>query len=248
MIILTPRLKAMADNIDSNESFADIGTDHGYLPLYFLEKDKNQDRKIIMSDVNEGPLKKARDNYSRLFPYEFGNNRIQLRLGDGIDVLEKGEVDVVVIAGMGGLLMKEILDWDISKTLSFPKYILQPRNNGGALRRYLYEIGFSIEKLFVMPEEKRFSEIMICYAPRMYSDRKDSSEIEDLSFDFPDLLLEKPNTFTKEYLENQIEIETRIINNIINGKNKSDDFSGEGAITYRNNRISRINELLNELK
>ena len=68
------------------------------------------------------------------------------RHGDGIKILEDGEVDAVTIAGMGGVLMTEILGANLKKTKSFKKFVLQPRNGQGKLRWWLLNNGFSIEK------------------------------------------------------------------------------------------------------
>ena len=143
MIKITPRLKIMADEIEKGETMADIGTDHGFLPIYLWEA--GICHKVIMADISRGSLSKAEENCRRLHP----DVDFDLRLGSGFEVLESGEFDAVAIAGMGGVLMTEILGADIQKTNSFRKLVLQPRNRVGHLRWWLYNNGFSIvnEKL-----------------------------------------------------------------------------------------------------
>ena len=118
MIKLTSRLKTIADEIEKGETMADIGTDHGFLPVFLWEKGICP--KVVMTDVSSGSLAKARLNCQTLHP----EADFDLRLGSGLEVLEPGEVDAVVIAGMGGILMTEILGADIEKAWSFKKIIL----------------------------------------------------------------------------------------------------------------------------
>lgn len=108
---LSDRLQLIADEINIGETMADIGTDHGFLPLYLLDSGKCP--HVIMADISPGSLKKAEENcqlYDKTREYD-------LRLGNGIDVLADGEVDVVAIAGMGGLLICDILGWNLKKQI-----------------------------------------------------------------------------------------------------------------------------------
>lgn len=138
MIALTDRLQMIADEINTGETMADIGTDHGFLPVYLWEN--RICPKVIMTDVSRGSLDKAGENCSRLYPYE----KFDLRLGSGLEVLDAGEVDTVVIAGMGGILMTQIMSYDMAKTMSIGKYVLQPRISSGRLRHWLLANGLSI--------------------------------------------------------------------------------------------------------
>ena len=131
MIKLTSRLKTIADEIEKGETMADIGTDHGFLPVYLWEAGICP--KVIMADISRGSLSKAEQNCRSLYP----DVDFDLRLGSGIEVLSQGEVDAVAIAGMGGILMTEILGEDIHKAHSFKKMVLQPRNRIGHLRWWL---------------------------------------------------------------------------------------------------------------
>ena len=145
---LSDRLQLIADEIHCGETMADIGTDHGFLPLYLLEVKKCP--KVIMADISRGSLAKAEENCKLAKAkgdYEF-------RLGNGIDVLEDGEVDVVVIAGMGGNLIADILEWNLKKSRSIKRYILQPRRHVGKLRHWLYCNGFQIVKESLVEEGK----------------------------------------------------------------------------------------------
>ena len=101
---LSIRMQAVADMVTPGGRIADIGTDHGYVPIYLVEQNKT-DHAIAM-DVRKGPLARAGENIVR-----FGcSDRIETRLSDGLAMLKPGEADTVIIAGMGGLLTIRILE------------------------------------------------------------------------------------------------------------------------------------------
>ena len=155
MIKLSQRLQLIFDMIEEGETMADIGTDHGFLPMALWESGKC--RQVILSDVNSGPLEKARENMEKAgIPME-----MDMRMGDGLDTILPGEVTTVVIAGMGGVLMTEILGADMEKTRSFGKIILQPRNGQDKLRYWLAAHGFRIEKERLVMEKGNICEILL---------------------------------------------------------------------------------------
>ena len=141
---LSERLQTAADLILPGLPMADIGTDHGFLPLDCLERGLVP--FAVLSDVNEGPLERARRAMegSTVDP-----SRYSLRLGSGLTVLDPGEVQTAVIAGMGGELIARILEESPEVTDSLSRLVLQPRSRSGALRTWLWEHGFRIceEKL-----------------------------------------------------------------------------------------------------
>lgn len=106
---LTARLRHVAELVPVCHSMADIGTDHAYLPLFLLEAGKVQ--RAIASDIHRGPLERARTHLEG----EGKGKEIELRLGGGLSPIKKGEVDGAVMAGMGGLMMRDILVADFEK-------------------------------------------------------------------------------------------------------------------------------------
>ena len=110
---LSDRLQLIADQITKGETMADIGTDHGFLPINLWETGICS--KVIMTDISEPSLRKAK-GYAGA--YQFGSD-MDFRVGNGLQVLDKGEVDTVVIAGMGGILMTEILGEDLDKSRGY---------------------------------------------------------------------------------------------------------------------------------
>lgn len=173
MITLTDRLQKIADEISRGETVADIGTDHGFLPIYLWENQICP--KVIMADVSKGSLDKARCNCQTMYP----DVSFDLRLGNGLEVLSEGEVDTVVIAGMGGILMTQIMASDMAKTRSIKKYVLQPRISAGKLRHWLIANDFCITGDRLV-RENRF----ICNVLTAVTDgRQNIKELQDdLSF------------------------------------------------------------------
>ena len=130
------RLKTIAAFVVEGSRVADIGTDHAQLAIELIGSGRAS--KVIAADLNAGPLEAARKNISAAGL----EDRIDVRLGDGLTVLEAGEVDAVCMAGMGGALMVEILSNDVSRSLG--RLILQPMNAVERVRQWLELNGWAI--------------------------------------------------------------------------------------------------------
>lgn len=148
---LSKRLQAVADLVTSGNRIADVGCDHAYMSIY-LVKHKNSPYVLAM-DVNEGPLKRADDNIVKYRCQDL----IKTRRSNGLEKLEIGEVDTVLIAGMGGMLTAEILSQDIDITKSMKELILQPQSDIDIVRRLLSHISYSIiEENMVLEDGKYY--------------------------------------------------------------------------------------------
>ncbi|MBQ3471283.1 MAG: SAM-dependent methyltransferase, partial [Clostridia bacterium] len=121
----------------SGKKIADIGTDHAYIPIYLTENGLAD--FVIASDINKGPRLIAEDNIKNHGLTE----KTETRLGGGLSVLKEGEADTIIIAGMGGILISEIIDADI-EIAKKSNLILQPMNAQYELRKYLLSHGFKI--------------------------------------------------------------------------------------------------------
>lgn len=152
---LTNRLQAAADLVPVCESMADIGTDHGYLPISLVQEGRA--RRAIACDVNAGPLARAKEDVisSGL------SCQIDLRLGGGLAPLSKGEVDGVTISGMGGLLMRDILLADMEKAQALSWLVLQPQGHVAELRYFLSRHHFRIEKEVLSLDGGQLYELML---------------------------------------------------------------------------------------
>jgi tRNA (adenine22-N1)-methyltransferase len=154
---LNARLAAIAAYISEGDRIADIGTDHGYLPIH-LYKDGASD-SLILTDVKEDPLTHAKVNIKQAFgeiPDAFSP-----RIGDGLEPIEEGEADVCIIAGMGGETIVSILSADEHKTKSIDRYILQPRTKANVLRKWIYDHDFYVIDEDLVSERGRLCEIII---------------------------------------------------------------------------------------
>ena len=151
----TPRLDALLKILQNSKSVADIGCDHAYLSILLARADEN--KKIIGADIKEGPLNRARENIER-----FGlSERIELRLGDGLSPLKSGEVDTIVIAGMGALVISGILNEGAHIAKKADRLVLQPMSSAHELREFLYKNGYIIENEHLVREDRRIYTIII---------------------------------------------------------------------------------------
>ncbi len=137
---LDSRLMAIANLVRKDKAFADIGTDHAYLPVYLVENGIIQ--KAIAADLRFGPLENARD---AVVSYGF-TQQIELRLSDGLDNFRENEVEEIAVAGMGGLLISQFIErtgWLKNENIHL---ILQPMTHVEELRKTLFDNGFIIDK------------------------------------------------------------------------------------------------------
>lgn len=155
---LNPRLAKIAELLPNCRSVADIGTDHAYIPIYALLKGKAE--YAIASDINRGPVERAGKN-ARLFGLE---DKLSLRLGPGLETLSAGDAEVIVIAGMGGILISEILENSKAVALSAKYLVLQPMTAAKELREYLCKNNFAIESEALVAEEDKLYNIL-CVRP-----------------------------------------------------------------------------------
>ena len=147
---LSERLSSVASMVTAGNCLADVGTDHGYVPIYLYER--NVIPRAIAMDVNQGPLERA-----RLHIAEYGyQEAIETRLSDGLAALKAGEADSVVIAGMGGPLMIRILSAYPEVTASLKELILQPQSEIKEVRIWLYEQGYEIVEEHMVFEEGKY--------------------------------------------------------------------------------------------
>lgn len=135
---LSERLKLVAGFVTEGYTVADIGTDHGYIPIYLVENERIP--KGIAMDIGKGPLERAREHI-KLYGYD---DRIETRLSDGLKELKENEADSVVIAGMGGALIVSILENGRRVLDTVKELILSPHTEIHLVRHYLIENGYDI--------------------------------------------------------------------------------------------------------
>ena len=152
-ITLDLRMRRIAECVPDGAVLADIGTDHGKLPVYLALK--NKIKRAVAADINEMPLQKAVNNIKKNNLYD----KIDTFLTDGLKGIERFMPDCVVIAGMGGELIEQILEeGTINK--NNVKYILQPMTKEDSLRKYLCKNGYHITDEHIVKEGKLYQ--IIC--------------------------------------------------------------------------------------
>lgn len=164
---LDSRLMAIANLVRENMVFADIGTDHAYLPVYLVEKGIT--KKAIAADLRVGPLENARD---AVVSYGF-TEQIELRLSDGLDNFKDNEVEEIAVAGMGGLLISQFIErteWLKNEDIHL---ILQPMTHIEELLKTLFDNGFIIDKEVVAEDGDKLYIVLSTYfysGPTAYTD------------------------------------------------------------------------------
>lgn len=161
---ISKRLLKCAEMISHGTKVVDVGTDHAYLPIYLCLNKKIS--HAIASDLREGPLKNAKSNI-KSFNLE---NMIETRISDGLKNIEETEIDEVIIAGMGGNIIVNILEECTWKNKIGKRFILQPMKYESNLRKYLSKNGYEIEKeSAVMCMGKIYTVIKALYTNIPYS-------------------------------------------------------------------------------
>ena len=217
-------MQKMADGVGKDDIVADVGTDHGYIPIWLIQNEACRD--VILADINSGPLEKARVNIAKYIP----DRSFDLRQGSGISVLKQAEADTIIIAGMGGILIRDILSDDLEKTKSFSKFILQPRNHSDVLRRWIGEIPWlSVTDESLAKEAGKLCEIITVENSRCAKEigerEAEGREVQRLQNELDiseQMVREIPlqyfigkKLYAHEFLQNKIKIEQAISRRIV---------------------------------
>lgn len=228
---LTDRLLKIASLVDNGKRIADIGTDHGYIPVYLLNQNKIQ--YAILGDVNKGPLENAKKEVNR----NKLQDKVDLRLGSGIEVLKENEVDEIIIAGMGGMLINNLLKANEKVAHTTEKLILQPMQAPEELRMFLYQNGYKILDEHLVREEHRLYEIIVCKYEGL-----EPQEIDPIYYEIGQKLIENNDPLLNDFIENKIRINQNVLKKL-EGK------EGQGIEDKRvslNKKIDALNDLLNK--
>ena len=218
-------MQTISDMVIRDESAADIGTDHGYIPAYLLNEGICP--KVILTDIAEGPLQRAKSHFE-----EYGIDG-DFRLGPGLEVIESGEVSTVIIAGMGGETIIDILKKDLEKSHSFKRIILQPRTFIGKLRVWLSDNGFAFTDYALCRERNQIVEVM---AVEPGIQKTENALISSF-------LIQKGDPLLKEYLENKLRGVKNILEEFKNSKNQNSQIKAQFEID-----ALYLTRLLNEMK
>ena len=149
-MLLSTRMRTIAHAVTPGKKAADIGTDHAFVPIYLVESGRCP--YAIAMDVNPGPLERA-DAHIRESGLE---DKISLRLSDGMRRLRQGEADAVILSGMGGDLICRILREREDLLRSGIELILQPQSEWFKVRHTLHDLGYSIVMEWFLKEEGKY--------------------------------------------------------------------------------------------
>lgn len=151
---LSERMRVIADMVRPGSVIADIGTDHGWLPVYLLQTGKCS--RALAMDLRPGPLERA-DSHVKAAGL---SSKIILRLSDGMDELKPGEADGLIISGMGGNVMRNIVSKGMSLGLfgadKIRDAVFQPQSDMRGFFRYITANGFVIRKESIIFEDGKY--------------------------------------------------------------------------------------------
>lgn len=215
---LTNRLQLVYDMAPKIARVADIGTDHGYLPVALILGGKAT--TAIAGDVNEGPLNAASKYVCRMGL----NEKINCRLGNGLQVLEKDEVDAVTICGMGGFLMAQLLQESPFKPQNL---VLQPQNGRQELREVLLELGYVIKDEALVEDMGHIYDVWVCKLEEANGDVVYSNLAkDDIRWEIGAHVCNKRDSLLPNLLDRLIKIEKNIINSMMKSTNENPKLNG----------------------
>jgi tRNA (adenine22-N1)-methyltransferase len=209
-IELSKRLKTAADFVKPAQNILDIGSDHAYLPIYLLQQGKVS--KAIAGEVVSGPYHKAIEQVTK---YQL-EDKIDVRLGDGFEVLEeKDSIGTIFICGMGGLLISKIIQEGLNQNKISPsvRLVLQANNEERHLRNLLMENHFEIVGEEIVKENNKIYEIIVAE----YTKEKTNYSTEELIFG-PKLLSKQSPLFIEKWRQ-ELSNNQRILRQLEKTKN-----------------------------
>ena len=186
---LGARIQTMVDLYPVVDSIADIGCDHGYTAIALFEAGKAE--KLFACDIGKEPLEMAKKNVR----FRGLEDKIICRLGNGLEALEKGECKHLLLSGMGGMLMIQILEKRIEE---FETILLSPQSDYEKVRRFLYPYMELVEDCYVK-EKNKFYRIILAKKRK----KQDSSVISKVEWEFGWLPLAKKDPVLKELLKDE---------------------------------------------
>lgn len=154
-LTLQPRLKLLADLVPQGARLADVGTDHGYVPVYLLQNGRIA--SAIASDINELPLAHARRTAE-----EYGVKRISFTLCAGLERITPNECDTILIAGMGGETIIDILSAAPWTRSGRHMLLLQPQTKTELLRAWLCDEGYAIKREYLVEDKGKLYVVLEC--------------------------------------------------------------------------------------
>jgi len=229
-INLSPRLSSVASFVIPGKPCADIGTDHGRLPVYLIAN--NICPKVIAADQTETNILPARELISLLDM----EDRIEIRVGDGLEVLQPKEAATIVLSGMGANTIKAILKGYETVLLTAQRLVLQPQRATPMLRRFLAKSGWQIIDEDIVHDGDFYYEIIAAEKGRM--------ELTENEAEFGPRLLNGRHPLLKELLLHKKDGIQAIIDSL------DDDMGGEAKMRkqFLLQEMQKIDEVLHQIE
>lgn len=217
--MLKGRLKLLYDMIPPCHILSDIGTDHALLPAYALMTGKC--KKAIASDINKGPLERAQRTLM-----QFGlENSMELRLGNGLKPISEDEADCIVIAGMGGHLITEILLDSLNVAKRAKNIIIQPMTKQEIVRPFLWRHGFEIlDEDLVREDNKIYQALRIRYTGVV---RENWSHINEV---IGEILVKKNNPLVLDWVREHRNRQANVVKGLMSAKEPDKSLEKESEL------------------
>lgn len=185
---LSKRMLAIAEMVSPGSRVADVGCDHGYLPIWLVSQQISP--RAVAMDIGDGPLERARENIRQHGLLEY----IETRKSDGTEALQAGECDTLIIAGMGGPLMERILSdhWDITR--GFREIILEPQSDVRHMRIFLQQNGYRITDENMIYEDGKYYPVLRVTEGKM-------EHLTPVQYQYGPCLLQNRNPVLKSFLK-----------------------------------------------
>ena len=218
--MLSKRLQQVADTVKKSNIIADIGTDHAYIPIYLVKKGIAE--RAVAADISAGSCKKAQLNINN----NYLSNLINVRCGNGLEVIDKSEsIDTIIIAGMGGLMTISVLESNKEIVNKAKQLVLQPQRDIDKVRRYIHSIGFKIKNENMLIDGDKFYNII--------DGEKGTEEYSDIEYLFGKCLISSKSAILKEYVEIELNKLLKVLKNMQeNRKENTEAFERLNKLKY----------------
>lgn len=195
------RLNEIFNLVDKNSIVSDIGTDHGIIPIMLSKF--NLAKKIIATDISENSLNKLKEKLKQ----NDNINNIETRVSDGLNSFFEYEIDTIIISGMGGILIKDILNTNLDIAKTAETLILSPNNSLDVVRKFLVNNNFKIiDEKDVFENSKYYQILKVSYGKDLF--------YEDYEYNYGKILIKNKSKNLKLFLENELNKYSLIIDKI----------------------------------
>lgn len=227
------RIESILSLIEKSEKLADIGCDHAYLSIEIIKR--GLANRVIATDLREKPLESAKKNIERAGL----SDKIETRASDGLqNIKDLDYVDTVLISGMGGILIKDILERSSKHIKTIKNLVLEPQSDVYLVRVWLYENNFIITHEDMVREAGKYYQVL---AAKRGIERANYENI-DIALEFGEILIKNRHPLLIEFLENRRKHFTGILENKDFLKSKNRD-----RREYIETRLSLVNLALKEM-